>query len=938
MQLVLADSNITINTPLNNSNQNVNYTLINITVYDSDLNNMTVYLYGDDVLINTTYNQIDGTTIEFNWTSLSEGIHNWTAIVDNGTTNVTSGYYYFTVDTIAPTITDNSGLSGGYYNTTKIINITITDANNFNATLYVNGSSVNISTGTNNTTIIYTLTEGNYSYYVTATDSVNNTNTTTNITDIIIDTTTPIITITSHTHYTNQTTINITGTYIETNLQNITINNISATAVAGNYNATITLTPNINNTITVIILDKAGLQNITTDWIISDNMPPSITIILPQNITYNNTNRTLNYTATDTNLDKVWYNYNGTNNTLSGDTTFIAIEGISTLTLYANDTAGNLNYTNLTFTIDTTPPNITYINPNQTITNINNLTFNITIYDVHLANTTFNLYNSTGGINATVYSISNNTFTQIIGLEDGIYYYNTTSFDNVGNFNITNTLNITIDTVAPNITFNYPTSSAITINISDITINITANDTHFVNSTIYLYYSNYSLMFNQTKNISENAITVSNLSDGTYYYNVTAYDSAGNRNSTVPRSIVIDTSTPVVTPPSTGGNSGSGSGGGGSSEGIYINTSSEENKTEVLPFTKYWPNIINGSRTVNIDETGMPIIQLILTTNNYTNIPNMLKITAQPNNSNKENISALIYTYIVLDTNIEQKYVDNLNLRFKVNKNWLTKNNLTTSNITLYVYDINWTGVSFPKYAEDAKYVYYSANSSRLSNMAIGGSAIPVAVLIKENINASINISNNSTVLETVNVESNATQKSFLKRVWSSIAGATNKIYNKITSIQLSPESKSLVVVAISSILTLILGVVTGVLVYRNAIKPKRLRRTYNQKIISGGIMPYTIEPSITQTTILSQPPQPVIIKTEEMPAAIPTSRDSEFYVRKISELIMQCEYALSNGKIEDAKNYYGEARALYFHSDMDYEHKSRVYNKIIELHGRLNK
>ena len=63
-------------------------------------------------------------------------------------------------------------------------------------------------------------------------------------------------------------------------------------------------------------------------------------------------NETLNVTFTDTNLDKCWYNYNGTNVTIEGCvsginniTNFTLEDNNFNMTLYANDTAGNINST-----------------------------------------------------------------------------------------------------------------------------------------------------------------------------------------------------------------------------------------------------------------------------------------------------------------------------------------------------------------------------------------------------------------------------------------------------------------------------------------------------------------------------------------------------------------------------------------------------------------
>jgi hypothetical protein len=85
-----------------------------------------------------------------------------------------------------------------------------------------------------------------------------------------------------------------------------------------------------------------------------DSQAPTIALNYPTAlIDYGALNQSLqlNFTATDTNLDDVWYNYNGTNITIVG-----AVSGVTNLsnitlttkknvTIYANDTVGNLNTT-----------------------------------------------------------------------------------------------------------------------------------------------------------------------------------------------------------------------------------------------------------------------------------------------------------------------------------------------------------------------------------------------------------------------------------------------------------------------------------------------------------------------------------------------------------------------------------------------------------------
>lgn len=79
-----------------------------------------------------------------------------------------------------------------------------------------------------------------------------------------------------------------------------------------------------------------------------DSTAPTINILSPNgtlNYGYVGQNISLNYSISDANLDSCWYEYNGTNTTTSCvlNNTFI-LTSQKNLTLWANDTSGNINY------------------------------------------------------------------------------------------------------------------------------------------------------------------------------------------------------------------------------------------------------------------------------------------------------------------------------------------------------------------------------------------------------------------------------------------------------------------------------------------------------------------------------------------------------------------------------------------------------------------
>ncbi|VVB60545.1 Concanavalin A-like lectin/glucanases superfamily protein [uncultured archaeon] len=207
---------------------------------------------------------------------------------------------------------------------------------------------------------VSSLVDSPYTYYGFANDTSGNSNTSATQ-KVTVDTVAPTITIDTPS---NGASFNkppyINGTATDINLAYIKTNSTYYTALYSTspFNFTNTSAiPDGTYTINVSANDSAGNVGWATQTFRFDTVQPFVQIILPQNTTYNSVARTLNYTATDVNLNTVWYQYNGANTTLSGNTTFTALNNQqSTLLLYANDTAGNINSTSITFTIDTTPP------------------------------------------------------------------------------------------------------------------------------------------------------------------------------------------------------------------------------------------------------------------------------------------------------------------------------------------------------------------------------------------------------------------------------------------------------------------------------------------------------------------------------------------------------------------------------------------------------
>ena len=161
-----------------------------------------------------------------------------------------------------------------------------------------------------------------------------------------------------------------------------------------------------------------------------------------------------------------------------------------------------------------------------------------------------------------VLSWSNVTNGLIInGTNQSFWFYASANSTSIGTFymNISilnstglsySTINVSVnDTLPPTLSFvgSSPSPGA---NLSQnfIPLNISASDNYNVSSiTLYVYNSTFSLMNSTSVSASMAFLNATNLKDGLYYMNATSTDSFGNTNSSLTRSVTLDTSSPVVT-------------------------------------------------------------------------------------------------------------------------------------------------------------------------------------------------------------------------------------------------------------------------------------------------------------------------------------------------------------------------------------------------------
>ena len=580
---------ISIVYPINNTNFTVSTIEINYTVSDSGGSGLSSCKWTNNSgLTNTTINC--GTNITY---LANQGTNTINVYVNDSVGNINSSAVTFFVDTIYPTFSDywdnnatvvSSGIG--------LFNVTLTDTN---GTVILNINNTNY-TATNITSSIYNisvnLTAGTYTYYWFSygNGTLNNYNSSI-LRYYTVNESIPVDTIypTFSDYYDNNASLADNGT----GLFNVTVFNTNGTVwlEINNINITATnITENIynvsyyftSNGIYEYIWHAYGNGTSNNEnnseiryYVVNtsaDITPPIITIISPENITYNTTVTGFNVTLDE---NGSWCGYSldeaenismaALNSTSFWEINSTMTEGSHNVMFSCNDTFGNMNSSSLRyFSINTTlndseGPVFTNL-INQTIQDNQTLSYTLTATD--------NSGISCFTVNDTAnFDINCSGFlTNATKLNVEIYWINITVNDTLNNTNsgviYINVTDSTIpDITPPDINFIDPTdTSGIIINRSNIVVNTIASDSGvgLANISVWLYNASGALITSQFSLTSPLFINFTELVNGIYYFNATACDILNNCKSTETRNVTLNlTATTIPSTPSGGGGGGS---------------------------------------------------------------------------------------------------------------------------------------------------------------------------------------------------------------------------------------------------------------------------------------------------------------------------------------------------------------------------------------------
>lgn len=295
----------------------------------------------------------------------------------------------------------------------------------------------------------------------------------------------------------------------------------------------------------------------------TDMEAPNITIRYPTNNTYFNYDiYNVNFTATDaSNISACWWS-NDTgfvNTTLAscGNLTYAFSEARHNITIYANDTAGNIGSKIISFVIDKTIPNGTLLTPdNATITKQTSNNFTVNVTDTtRLGNVTLKIYDSLNNlVNSTINVVGDVVQTVVgvvVALTDGVYNWLYAVTDKANNVFITENNTITIDNTPPTISLISP-GDGLQVNVSSQTFTASFTDAVGIKNVTFHIWNSTGELVNSTgvilTGLSNSTSVVFEIpAYGIYYWNYLSMDTLNSSSfASLNRTIeYVETFTPI---------------------------------------------------------------------------------------------------------------------------------------------------------------------------------------------------------------------------------------------------------------------------------------------------------------------------------------------------------------------------------------------------------
>ncbi|MFC1685518.1 beta strand repeat-containing protein [Nanoarchaeota archaeon] len=309
------------------------------------------------------------------------------------------------------------------------------------------------------------------------------------------------------------------------------------------------------NTVIFYANDTSGNEGSGTSVFTLDTTAPTVTLVTPT-LGANTTNTIIdvNFTVTENGAAGIgscwWTNDTGTtNNSITcGDnvTGLTWDEGINTVILYANDTAGNEGSGTSVFTLDTTAPSVTLVTPALYSNTTNNqINVNFTLTDgagIGLQSCWWS--NDTGTTNNSITCGENITGQVWNAATQTVYLY---ANDSLGNENYSTAAVFTVDNIGPTLTRITPTEVGTNTTNNQLDINFSAVDSGVGLGSCW--FTNNSGITNNSMASCTGNLTGQTWDEGVNSIQIYANDSLGNTGAgaVITTEFTLDTTAPVLT-------------------------------------------------------------------------------------------------------------------------------------------------------------------------------------------------------------------------------------------------------------------------------------------------------------------------------------------------------------------------------------------------------
>ncbi len=496
------------------------------------------------------------------------------------------------------------------------------------------------------------------------------------------------------------------GPPVEVNGSTFILYNISASNELNPY-LNISLVPSGNYAVDLVAMDDVSNVNAEFANITVDNDAPIINLETPvdtANLSTSNVNLTFNVTdnLTATLNCSLYINstWNDTNSSVSEgtSTTFTITFADGSYSWYINcsDDAGNINVSSTsTFSVDATAPSVIITSPSDNSWHKANFTINATVTGA--TTVTYRWENSTynnnwinmGNLSGNSWNATFDLFQLFNGnLTEGNFTIRINATDISGNSNTTETILVWKDITDPTIT-SFTLSDTSVYKGDDITPSCSATD-------------------NLDTSVDTTISGLDTSSTGTFTATCKATDNA--RNSVTSSSIEYTVRSKGTT-----------------GAGTY--TPPPPSQAQI------WNEIEAGATVhMSITKTEIGFTKLSIDVKNKANDVEIkvTKLATKPATVVHE-IKGKVYQYVEVDkTNIKDEDISKAVIEFRVEKSWLTANNIAENHIAINRYTTTWEELSTEKISSDFSYVYYKATTTGFSYFAISEEEAAIEEVVEE--------------------------------------------------------------------------------------------------------------------------------------------------------------------------------------------------------------